>query len=64
MIDTQLLNDALAAFAFVAGLAILLSVLIVAGAALTQRHARQAGVRRIEQHLAAVAEPEREATTR
>ena len=64
MIDMQLLNDALAAFAFIAGLAILLSVLTVAAGALTQRHARKSGVRRIERHLAAVAEPEREATTR
>ena len=64
MIDMQLLNDALVTLAFTVGLAVLLSVVIVAGAALTQWHARTSGIRRIEQHLAAVAEPERESTTR
>ncbi len=56
MIGTQLLNDVLMTVAFVVGLAILLSVLFVATAALWQRHARKAGVSEIERHLAAVAE--------
>ena len=56
MIDMQILNDALLAVAFVAGLAVLATLTIVALAALTQRHARRAGIRQIERLLAAVAE--------
>ena len=56
MIDLQLLNDALATVALAVGLAILVSVLFVAAAALTQRHARRRGIREIERLLAAVAE--------
>lgn len=56
MIDMQLLNDALMTVAFAVGLAIGLSALIVAAAALTQRRASRAGVRQIERLLAAVAE--------
>ncbi len=55
MIDTQLLNDALLTVALVVGVAILISVSIVAVAAFWQRHERKAHVREIEQHLAAVA---------
>jgi cytochrome c biogenesis protein CcdA len=55
MIDIQLLNDALLTLAFVAGLAIALSISIVASAALWRRHEHKAGVREIEQHLTAVA---------
>ena len=64
MIDMQLLNDALATVALAVGLAILVSVLIVAAAAVTQRHARRRGIREIERLLAAVAERQRETTTR
>ncbi len=60
----QLLNDALMTVAFVVGLAILLSVLFVATAALWQRYARKSGVSEIEQHLAVVAGQQRETTTR
>jgi len=56
VIDMQILNDALLAVAFVAGLAVLATLTIVALAALTQRHARRAGIRQIERLLAAVAE--------
>ena len=56
MIDMQLLNDALLALAFVAGLAILSTLTIVAVAVLTQRHARRVGIRQIERLLAAVAD--------
>jgi len=56
VIDMQLLNDALLALAFVAGLAILSTLTIVAVAVLTQRHARRVGIRQIERLLAAVAE--------
>jgi cytochrome c biogenesis protein CcdA len=56
VIDMQLLNDALMTVAFAVGLAIGLSALIVAVAALTQRRASRAGVRQIERLLAAVAE--------
>ena len=56
MIDMQLLNDALATVALAVGLAILVSVLFVAAAALTQRYARRRGIREIERLLAAVAE--------
>jgi len=64
VIDMQLLNDALATVALAVGLAILVSVLIVAAAAVTQRHARRRGIREIERLLAAVAERQRETTTR
>jgi cytochrome c biogenesis protein CcdA len=54
MIDMQLLNDALLTVAFIVGLAIAFSILIVASAALWRRHEHKAGVREIEQHLTAV----------
>jgi hypothetical protein len=54
MIDIQLLNDALLTVGFIAGLAILLSISIVASAALWRRHEHKTGVRELEQHLAAV----------
>jgi cytochrome c biogenesis protein CcdA len=63
MIDMQILNDALLAVAFAAGIAILLAVAIVAAEAFTRRHER-AGVREIEQHLAAVAEQRDSAASR
>ena len=56
MIDMQLLNDALMSVALVVGLAVLASLTIVAASALTQRHARRAGIRQIERLLAAVAD--------
>lgn len=55
MIGTQLLDDALVALAFLVGLAIILSTLFVATAALWQRHERRTGISAIERHLAAVA---------
>ncbi|HTS99491.1 MAG TPA: hypothetical protein VMI33_23015 [Streptosporangiaceae bacterium] len=64
MIDMQILNDALVTLAFSVGLAVLLAVSIVAGAALTQRYERKAGVRRIEQHLADAARRQHEAPAR
>jgi hypothetical protein len=54
MIGIQLLNDALLTVAFTVGVAIVLSISIVASAALWRRHERTTGVREIEQHLAAV----------
>jgi cytochrome c biogenesis protein CcdA len=63
MIDMQILNDALVAFAFAAGVAILLAVAIVAVEALTRRHERS-GIRKIEQHLAATAAERSSASTR
>jgi hypothetical protein len=63
VIDMQLLNDALLAFAFAAGVAILLAVAIVATEALTRRHERN-GIREIEQHLASVAEQRSTASPR
>ncbi len=62
MIDMQLLNDALLAVAFAAGVAILLAVAIVAAEALARRHERH-GIREIEQHLAAVADERSSAST-
>lgn len=56
MIDTQLLNQALAALGFTVGVAILIAVAIVAAAGLHQRHERKSHVREVEQHLATVAE--------
>jgi hypothetical protein len=56
VIDVQLLNDALMTVAFLVGLAVLVSAVFVAVAALTQRRAGRAGVRQIERLLAAVAE--------
>ena len=56
MIDMQLLNDALVTVAFAVGLAVLVSALFVAVAAVTQRRAGRSGVRQIERLLAAVAE--------
>jgi hypothetical protein len=64
VIDMQLLTTALLAVAFVAGLAILASVTIAAASALTQRHARRAGIRQIERLLAAVAEQRNSTATR
>lgn len=55
MIDMQILNDALLAVAFAAGIAILLAVAMVGTEALSRRHERR-GIRAIEQHLATVAE--------
>jgi hypothetical protein len=63
MIDMQILNDALLAFAFAAGIAILLAVAIVGAEALSRRHERR-GIRAIEQHLATVAEHRDSASTR
>jgi cytochrome c biogenesis protein CcdA len=63
VIDMQLLNDALLAVAFAAGMAILLAVAIVGAERWSRRHER-AGVREIEQHLAAVAEQRSSASTR
>jgi uncharacterized membrane-anchored protein len=54
MTGIQLLNDALLTVAFTVGVAIVLSISLVASAALWQRHERTAGVREIEQHLAKV----------
>jgi hypothetical protein len=62
MIDIQLLNDALLTVAFIAGLAILLSIGVVASAALWRRHEHRAGVRELKQHLAAVVTEPRQAT--
>ena len=56
MIHMQLLNDALVTIAFVAGLAVLVSILFVAAAALVQRRERARGIRQIERLLAAVAD--------
>jgi ABC-type nickel/cobalt efflux system permease component RcnA len=55
MIDTQLLNGALLAIVISVGVAIALSIAIVAAGALTQRHERRRHIREIEQHLAAAA---------
>jgi hypothetical protein len=63
MIDMQLLNDALLAVAFAAGVAILLAVLIVGAEAFSRRHERS-GIRAIEQHLAEVAERRSSASAR
>jgi hypothetical protein len=64
MIDIQLLNDALLTVGFIAGLAVVLSIVVVASAALWRRHEHQAGVRELEQHLAAaVTEPSRAAAS-
>ena len=54
MIGIQLLDDALLTVAFTVGLAIVLSISIVASAALWRRHEHRTGVREIEQHLTAV----------
>jgi len=64
VINMQLLSDALLAVAFVAGLAVLASLTIVAAAALTQRHARRVGIRQIERLLAAVADQRNSSATR
>ena len=63
MIDMQILNDALLAVAFAAGIAILLAVAIVGAEALSRQHERR-GIRAIEQHLATVAERRDSASTR
>jgi hypothetical protein len=54
MIGIQLLNDALLTVAFTVGLAIVLSIGIVASAALWRRQESKAGVHEVERHLAAV----------
>jgi hypothetical protein len=64
MIDMQILNDALMAVVFAVGVAIVLSVSIVAAAALTRRHERKLHIREIEQHLATVAERDSSASAR
>jgi hypothetical protein len=56
MIDMQLLNDGLMAVVLAVGIAIVLSISIVAAGALSQRDERRRHIREIEQHLAAVAE--------
>src|SRR5260370_38473094 len=53
MINTQILNDALMAVAFVIGVAFALTVAMVTVSALWQRRARRTGPRAAEQHLAA-----------
>jgi cytochrome c biogenesis protein CcdA len=63
VIDMQILNDALVAVAFAAGLAILLAVVIVGAEAFSRRHERS-GIRKIEQHLAAAADERSSASTR
>jgi hypothetical protein len=60
----QLLNDALVTVGLVAGLAVLVSILFVAAAALTQRHERARGIRQIERLLAAVADQRNSRATR
>ena len=56
MIDTQLLNDAMATVALIVGLVVAISAWVVVASALHQRHARATQIRTIEQHLADVAE--------
>ena len=56
MIDTQLLNDALATVAFLVGLVVVISAWAVTASALHRRNARTTQIRVIEQHLADVAE--------
>jgi len=63
MVDMQMLNDALLAVAFAAGIAILLAVAIVGAEALSLRHAHR-GIRAIEQHLASAAEQRDSASAR
>ena len=60
MIGIQLLDDALLTVAFTVGLAILLSIGVVASAALWRRHEHKTGVREIERHLAAAVPEPRE----
>src|SRR5258708_9086604 len=64
MINTQILNDALMAVAFVIGVAFALTVAMVTVSALWQRRARRAGLRAVEQHLAAVTQEAIPAHTR
>ena len=56
MIDTQLLNDALATVAFIVGLVVVISAWAVTASALHRRQARTTQIHAIEQHLADVAE--------
>jgi cytochrome c biogenesis protein CcdA len=63
MIDIQLLKDALLTVAFTVGLAIVLSIGIVASAALWRRQEQRAGVREIERHLAAAVTEDSPATS-
>src|SRR5260370_31371229 len=53
MINTQILNDALMAVAFVIGVAFALTVAMVTVSALWQRRAPRTRLRAVEQHLAA-----------
>jgi hypothetical protein len=62
MLGMQLLNDALLTVAFTVGLAIALSIGVLAWAALWRRHEYRAGVREIEQHLAAAVTEDSPAT--
>ncbi len=64
MINTQILNDALMAVAFVIGVAFALTVAMVTVSALWQRRARRTGLRAVEQHLAAVTQEAIPANTR
>jgi hypothetical protein len=53
MISIQALNDALVAVVFMIGAAFALTGLMVALAALWQRHSYRAGIRAVERYLAA-----------
>src|SRR5258707_10636759 len=64
MINTQILNDALMAVAFVIGVAFALTVAMVTVSALWQRRAPRTGLRPVEQHLAAVTQEAIPAHTR
>jgi hypothetical protein len=56
MIDTQLLNDALATVGFVVALVVAISAWILIASAIHERHTRRSPMGEIEQHLAEVAE--------
>jgi cytochrome c biogenesis protein CcdA len=64
VIDVQTLNDALVTLAFCVGLAVLISIAIVAGGAVTRRIDRKEHVREVERHLAAVAKHQDRAAAR
>jgi hypothetical protein len=55
MISIQALNDALVAVVFMIGAALALTAVMVTAAALWERHLRRAGVRAVEQYVAAAA---------
>ena len=55
MLDTQLLNDALMAVAFIVGLVVAISAWVIAASALHQRQERRTHIGAIEKHLADVA---------